>query len=291
MNDIVDLAPTMHSSAVLVSLKISTWNTKRKDKQSTEKVKADAGAMGNVGAYNKNLCPDFVALENLNKFTADCRNWVKRPTVPWGFDGVHMLSTRDLLTWFDKDMQTRHETFWNMVDVVLDEYANARQVAQFKLGTLFDASEYPTVDEVREKFRFDYAYYPVPETGDFRVDIAREGMEFLQKQFEKEKRKVIDEAMTSLWTRVKDITETLSNQLRVTKDEKGKLYQNTVDTALSLCDMMRDLNLTGDPKMDRVRKELKMTLEGVNLQELKKDEGQRLAVKQEIDDLLSKFDF
>ena len=291
MNAVVNLAPTLHSSAVLVSLKIGVWNTKKKDKRASEKVEVDAGAMGKVGAYNKNIVPGFTALEDLGKFAADCRNWMARDTVPWTFDGVNVVSTAKLWNGFDQELKDREKRFWDQVEVVLDDYANARQVAQFKLGSLFDANEYPTVDEVRTKFRFDYAYYPVPEAGDFRVDVHREGLEFLEQQFERERQKALNEAMSALWDRVRKVVETLSNQLRVSKDEKGKLYQSTVDTALALCDMMRDMNLTGDTKMEQIRRELYVLVNGMDLQDLKKDDGQRITLKQEIDSLLSKFDF
>lgn len=289
--NLVSVAPTLHSSAVLVSLKIGIWNTKRKDKKQTEKVKTDAGAQGNVGAYQKNLMPDFRELECITKFGADSRNWCKRETVPWTFDGVNVLSTEKLWNGFDQEMQDRQKQFYDMVELVLIEYAQARQIAQFRLSTMFDVNEYPTVDEVRRKFYFEYSYHPVPQTGDFRVDVGNQGLQFLQEQFEREANKTVAEAMTTLWKRVQKTTETLSNQLRVSKDEKGKLYQATLDTALDLCTMMKDLNLTGDPKMEQMRRDLYSTLNGMDLNDLKKDEGARLAVKQEIDDLLSKFDF
>jgi len=291
IKDMVGIAPTLHSSAVLVSLKIGIWNTKRKDKGTSEKVKLDAGAQGNVSAYNKNLVPDFRELESITKFSADCRNWIKRTTVPWTFDGVNVVSTTTLWNGFDQEMQDRQKQFYAMRDDVLLEYANARQAAQFRLGSMFDATEYPSVDEVSTKFYFDYSYHPVPQAGDFRVDVSNQGLQFLQEQFEREANKAISEAMVSLWERVKKITETLSNQLRVTDKDKGKLYQSTLDTALDLCNMMKDLNLTGDPKMERMRRDLFSTLNGMDLNDLKKDETARLSVKQEIDDLLSKFDF
>lgn len=291
VKDFVSIAPTLHSSAVLVSLKIGIWNTKRKDKQQSEKVKLDAGAQGNVGAYNKNIMPDFKELDAITKFGADSRNWCKRETVPWTFDGVNVVSTAKLWNGFDAEMQDRQKQFYDMVESVLQEYSQARQVAQFKLATMFDVNEYPTVDEVRRKFYFEYSYHPVPQAGDFRVDVSNQGMEFLREQFEREANKALAEAMSSLWERVKKTTETLSNQLRVNKGEKGKLYQSTLDTALDLCEMMKDLNLTGDSKMERMRRDLFATLNGMDLAELKKDEGARVAVKQEIDDLLSKFDF
>jgi hypothetical protein len=289
--NLVSVAPTLHSSAVLVSLKIGIWNTRRKDKQQTEKVKNDAGAQGNVGAYNKNIMPDFKELEAINKFGADSRNWCKRETVPWTFDGVNVLSTEKLWNGFDQEMQDRQKHFYDMVELVLIEYAQARQIAQFRLNSMFDVNEYPTVDEVRRKFYFEYSYHPVPQTGDFRVDVGNQGLQFLQEQFEREANKAVSEAMASLWDRVKKITETLSNQLRVSKDEKGKMYQSTLDTALDLCAMMKDLNLTGDPKMEQMRRELYSTLNGMDLTDLKKNDSARLSVKQEIDDLLSKFDF
>ena len=45
--------PTVHSSAVLVELKISTWTARKKDKAATAKVAREAGASAKAGNYNK----------------------------------------------------------------------------------------------------------------------------------------------------------------------------------------------------------------------------------------------
>ena len=55
--------------------------------------------------------------------------------------------------------------------------------------------------------------------------------------------------------------------------------------------MMRVMNLTQDPEMEKTRKYLVSLLHGIDLKELKKDDGARIAVKQELDDLISKFSF
>jgi hypothetical protein len=55
--------------------------------------------------------------------------------------------------------------------------------------------------------------------------------------------------------------------------------------------MLGDFNLTGDAELEKARRDLKMTLQGVDLNELKKDDASRLAVKAELDDILNKFNW
>jgi hypothetical protein len=50
--------------------------------------------------------------------------------------------------------------------------------------TLYNAEEYPDVEKLRDKFRFKYVFLPVPEIGDFRVDVNEEHKAELVKQFE-----------------------------------------------------------------------------------------------------------
>ena len=54
---------------------------------------------------------------------------------------------------------------------------------------------------------------------------------------------------------------------------------------------MDGLNLTGDPELaDRVR-DLRKIVNGQDVETLRKDEATRIAVKQDLDNLLSKFDY
>ena len=64
---------------------------------------------------------------------------------------------------------------------------------------------------------------------------------------------------------------------------KAKVFRDTlVDNAVDLCDLLKKLNITNDPKLESARKELESTLLGVDAGELRRT-GAREEVKARID--------
>lgn len=279
---------SISSSAVLASLNISVWTGRKLDKQVSAEIDADKHTRVRAGNYHKNLMAGVSELEDIGKFAADTRNWFTYRTLPWGNEGTKIIPTAGLFD-FKAELADRERTFWELVDRFCGVYYTAIQGAQFKMGALFNADEYPPVETIREKFGFRYVFNPVPEAGDFRVDIGQTGLDELREQFTAAQTDAVAQAMKDMWGRIKEVTERLSRQLRVEQSEKGKLYQSTLDGALELCEMLKTMNLTGDAQMEQARRDLFNTLNGVELKDLKQDDGARLAVKAELDDLLSKF--
>ena len=119
---------------------------------------------------------------------------------------------------------------------LVQEFASAYslliQAAQFKLGALFRHSDYPDPLEIPGKFELRSSTYPLPTSGDFRVDIGNEGLRALKEDFEKRQNNRINEAMGEVRARVKDVLTRLSNQLRVEDDGKrGRVHDSTIETA------------------------------------------------------------
>ena len=281
---------TLSSSAVLVDLNISVWTGRKMDKKVSAEIDYAKGTSVRAGNYNKELMAGASELAAVNKYAALLRNWHAKRTLPWSDSGTRIISTAQLFD-YKADLAIKEGEFQTLVRGFMDQYDTLVQAAQFRLGSLFDADEYPPSDVVESKFGIRYVFSPVPEAGDFRVDIGAQGLDELRRQYETNQNRYVQQAMADMWERVRTVTERLSNQLRVTDNDKGKLYQSTLDGALELCSMMDSMNLTGDIEMDKVRKSLYMTLNGIDMKELKKDDAARAAVKQELDDLISKFSF
>jgi len=282
---------SISSSAVLVTLTISVWTGRKMDKKVSAEIDADHSTQVRAGNYHKALMAGAQELEAISKYASQIRQWHSQKTLPWSDGGERVVPTVILFD-YKAELATREREFEHLINEFLIAYDTLVQGAQFRLGSLFNADEYPPRDVVASKFGMRYVFSPLPTSGDFRVDIGNEGLEELKQQFDTNQNRYIQQAMLDVWLRVKDVAERLSNQLRVDDSGgKGKLYQSTLDGALELCEMLRSMNLTNDPELDQVRKNLQMTLQGVDLKELKKDEQVRLSVKSEIDDLISKFNF
>jgi hypothetical protein len=55
--------------------------------------------------------------------------------------------------------------------------------AQIKLGDMFNRDEYPTRDNLAGKFAFSLNYTPLPDAGDFRIDIGNEALAQIKSQY------------------------------------------------------------------------------------------------------------
>ena len=112
----------------------------------------------------------------------------------------------------------------------------------------------------------------------------------LREQFAKQQQERIAEAMTEVRDRIKTSLTKISNQLRIEDDgKKGRVHESTLEGALELCDALDGFNLVRDPEIEQLRKDMRMTLQGIDVQDVRKDDVVRGYAKEEVDALLEKF--
>lgn len=287
MNDV-----TIASSAMLVDLSIRGWTGKKQDREVSDEVGANKGATtANAGVYQKNLLAGSQELININKYATLIRAWHASRTLPWSDSGTRLLPAIS----FERYMQemSEHEAHYtSLVNAFVQAYSLLIQSAQFSLGALFKHSDYPDPSEIPSKFELRWATYPLPTAGDFRVDIGNEGLSVLREQFAKQQETRIAEAMSEVRERIKTSLTKISNQLRIEEDgKKGRVHESTLESAIELCDALDGFNLTKDPELIQLKKDMRMTLQGIDVQDVRKDDVVRGYAKEEVDALLDKFSF
>lgn len=287
MNDV-----TIASSAMLVDLSIRGWTGKKQDREVSDEVGHNKGATtANAGVYQKNLLAGSQELININKYATIIRGWHASRTLPWSDSGTRLLPAISFERYM-KEMGEHEDHYKSLVDAFVKSYSLLIQSAQFSLGALFKHSDYPDPSEIPAKFELRWATYPVPESGDFRVDIGTEGLRILREQFGKQQQSRIADAMLEVRDRIKTSLTKISNQLRIEDDgKKGRIHESTLESALELCDALDGFNLVKDPEIDQIRKDMRMTLQGIDVQDVRKDDVVRTYAKEEVDALLEKFSF
>jgi hypothetical protein len=158
------------------------------------------------------------------------------------------------------------------------------------LGDMFKREDFPSVDAVKSKFAFQVNYLPVPTAGDFRIDVGNDATKELQDRFAKFATERVDAAMQDVRTRLKEHLTRMSDRLTVDvvgSEAKPRMFHETLlDTAFELCDIVKSLNLVGDPALEKARKSLEEAICGITTQELRKDTSVRKGVKEEVDAIL-----
>ena len=179
------------------------------------------------------------------------------------------------------------QEFYRLADVFANSYEWEISQAQARLGSLFHADDYPSVESIRSKFAFNINYIPLPESGDFRIDVGNEAAEQLKTHYEEFYSTQVKRAMDDVWRRVYESLSKMSERLDYGDHEKKKIFRDSlVDNVLDMVDLLDVCNVTGDSQMSAMRLQLEDALRGVTPDALRDDAFLRAETKRAVDNAI-----
>lgn len=283
---------SISASAVLVELNISVWPASKIDRETTDQVNANAGAVRDAAQTKKNLFAGTSLRKDIEKFAARVRLYHNQNTLPWADKGERLLPTR-LFMEYKQTMDAYQQTFDSMCQNFFVEYPRLVAEAPINLGKMFKAEDYPDIEEVKTKFGFRRAINPLPDSGDFRLDIPSNDLEQLRSEFEGKFNERLADAVREPWDRLHKVLTSISEKLTDAEgdDNKKRYHDSLVSNPLELCALLTKLNITNDPKLEEARKQLELTMLGADLESIKEDKHYRADVKSKVDSILGKFNW
>lgn len=277
--DITVSAPSISSASMLVELSMSVWTGRKKDKAASADVTSRNMALRGTANVNKKLLGDCEELVAIQKFASNVRTMHYSMTMPWSDTGMRLLPTTVYFKYHQQMTQLQGE-FDRLVQRFLDAYDWEVVQAQTKLGNLFHRDEYPTADSLRDKFGFRMSYIPLPDAGDWRVDMERGAQDALKQQYAAFYSKQVEGAMRDLWERLHSELTRFVAQLDVDAEgKKGKIYDSTMQHVLHLTDMLGAANFTNDPALELAQGRIRAALDGVDRADLVNNEKFRADTK------------
>ena len=306
---------SISSAAMLGSINISVWEARKQDRKTAEEVTQSKGARSKRAAtVHKHLFSECPALEAIKSLRGEVRNWFNTQTLPWDDNGRRLITTAQYLNVMGQAAKYQ-QRFEDLTRVFVNTYATEISKQAFEMGALFDRAEYPPESEVSAKFRFSFAIEPVPESGDFRVDIGAAAAADLKDQYEKATQLRVAGAMADAWDRIKTQVEWVQERMTAVlehdpdavekieeKDDTGavvsveikkkrrpKLYDSMLEQGLELTALLRDLNVTGDPRLEAARVALETALSRVDMDSLKESPELQKATRSAMQNILSEF--
>lgn len=281
------------SSAVLVELNISVWPANKLDKGATEAVLVSNSASKGSAEVRKNLLAGTNKRKTIADYAAKVRLYHNVTTLSWSDKGPRLLPTSLIMDY--RPLLTLHQNNFDvMCNDLYTSYVDLIDLAKHHMGSLFNQDDYPSLDELKDKFGFKLRFSPLPESGDFRLDIPNKEMQELSQQYESDFSARLETAMREPWERLHKMLTGMSEKLTDTPedDETKKRYHDTfVTNAQGLCSMLTHLNITKDPKLEEARRALELTMLGVDIDTLKESPECRSSVKTKVDEILKRFDW
>ena len=279
-------APSIGSSAMLVELKISCWTGRKKDKSASATVTSQNYADKGTASVNKMLlgkCDELIAIQ---KFVANSRNINYDATMPWSDLGQRLLTMpvyfkhHPILT----GLQTE---FYRMADAFCNGYWVEVSRAQARIGSLHRAEDYPSEDAIRSKFNFTISYIPLPDAGDFRVDIGNEQKQVLKDHYSEYYSRQFESAMGDVWQRTYKALSSMSERLDYSGNDKKKVFRDSlVGNVLSMVELLTVCNITNDSQMSAMAMQLEDALRGVTPDGLRENESLRVETKRIVDNAI-----
>jgi len=278
--------PSIGSSAMLATFKASVWTGRKLDKRASKEVEYRNNTTPQMANVHKKLLGNCEELIAIQKHVANTRKLHTDGTLAWEDNGARLITTA---AYFDytKMMSGVEQTFWKLVENLIAVYDNAIQEAQQHLGDLFNEADYPSINELQRKFAWSLSIAPIPQSGDFRLDIQNDAMEELKLQYEQSLEAKINGSMNNMWTRLHDALEHMSERIDYGDHEHKKIFRDTLLTNMTdVLDMLDTFNVTNDPKMREMKAQLEDTLSGVTTDALREDGHLRAQTKREIDEAI-----
>lgn len=276
-------APSISSSAMLVDLNISLWTGRKLDRDVSAEIDHVKSATTRAGNYHKKLFADEPLFDAITKHAGNVRTFHYHATMPWSDSGQRLLTTP---MYFDYNsyMTNEQQKFYDLVKACYHDWHNMVIRAQTKLGKLFNIEDYPDREEMLTRYAFRIKYSPVPEVGDFRVDVGNEALTYLQESYQEQYRQQLEGAYQDVWARLHQALTNMSSKLA---GRDKQIFRDTLVTNVrEIVDLLGRFNITDDPKMRDAERKVRFALMGVTPEGLREDTEFRLDVKAKVDELL-----
>lgn len=263
-------------NAVALVFSIHRWgNRKAADKEKVE-TQADKDMLN----LTKRLIEHSGEIKEVEMYMKyEVKQWVMKNSVPAFFqDGVYLVNVNQVaemeagLREASKELSKRLNKFLAVYPKRIDEAEK-----KLKPGQQFNRSDYPSVEELRSRYRFSWRWVEFGIPKELPEDVAK-----AEKKRVEDMWAVAGEQITqALRQGFKKLVDHAVNMLKVGPDGKTKAFKDaTFENITEFIDSFKNRNLTDDAELAALVAKARKLLVGIDdPQELKKDADARKAIE------------
>lgn len=241
----------IQDKSMLIELTISRWTATKHDKAVSAEVE-QAHAAKDAGRYNKRLI-DKVHLATVDTLAGQIRKFHYSRTLPWSDKGQRLLPSK-LFMDYRQDIASYKTQFEKATQDFLTKYPQLVQDARQRLGTMYQPADYPSVDELKGAFGIELLITPVPDAGDFRVEVDKETQDEIRQQITDAVNERQTKAVKDCYARAREVLQRISDQC---SKKDGRIHDSLMENASDLVSVLSGLNITDDPNIAQMEKDIK----------------------------------
>lgn len=275
----------LRQKAMLVRNFISCWTGKRVDKKISKEIAHQYGASENSGKYTKYLV-DTEALKPIKKASSNIKTYFYKSTLPWSDNGERLLPSKVYMD-FTSKMRELEADFDKAVSDFVGQYEELVQQAQGDLNGMFDIKNYPCKTEIAQKFGVKNHISPIPAAADFRVNLNADEIRAIKVDIEMRNKEALGTATKDIWKRLYEVVSSLSAKMK----EEDPVFRNSlIGNITDLCRLLPKLNITDDPELADLAREVERKLCMSTPKELRESPDARQDTAKEADAILQKME-
>ena len=266
--------------ATLVTLNTQRWHAKVKDRKGAADAADAAGADKDAFEARKKLLAGCDSeLRAVHKEIDNARAEHYRLTMPWSSNGVNDIGKRAggrlMPNTLFLDYTTAMAKCKAAMELKLTEfetkYPSLIAIAEQKLGTAFDPTQYPNPSSIRQHFNLSFDFNPIPIGSDFK-GLQQAQVEKLGAALSRKTRVMLENAMQDVW---KNLYETVSHAHARLATPGAMFHASLIDKLRDQADLMSHLNATMDVNIAQVANLISGDLIKFDPKDIRKDDALR----------------
>lgn len=270
----------IQQAAILATLNISQWTARKYDKKASLQVELANNAK-DAGRFNKILVAKE-SLEEISKVATASRSYHYMMTLAWDDNGPRLLPA-SLFTQYTTAIGEFKRNFRSAVDRFVRDYPALKTDARTRLGSMYEPTDYPPVEDIRERFAIEVSMDPIANPNDFRIQLNKGYIDELQRDLEERLTDRQKGAVMECWNRVRDVVGRIHERL---SDDEAVFRDSLINNARELVGILPGLNFTNDSELEDVRLEVEKIL--VHPDRLRQDKDLRSETAEKAAAILAK---
>jgi len=271
----------IYATCMLGKLTIKLWSGRKFDKRVTKTATDHYGADQEAGRFNKLLVKKD-SVKAYQKKANEIRAWFYDNSLPWKDNGQRLIKNTEL-----ERVKREYRQHTDELDAIVNDFAldylNLITLARSDLNGMFNPDDYPSADELKNKFFWSFDPEPLPMVPeDFRTSLSDEQVNEIRADLEQRNAQAIKDAMKDAWERLYVAIAKMEERL---SDFDAVFRDSLINNICELCEILPRLNITEDPDLEKMRIEALDKLCSYDTDNLRKNPSYRHEAAQRAKDL------
>ena len=272
-------AENMFKEAALIQLTATCWSI---DKKLPQELLSDVGNPDFLKGKKLLLNPESTAL--IKQVIGKARNYLRKIALPFPIVGC-LLIPKKLIPDAQEYLTKLEWDYNSCVDDFLRWYPQEVDDARESLGELFDETDYPTKETIRDKFKFTWRYVTVGPSNS-RVlppSVYRQEMAKFQNLMEQAR---VD-ALSALRQEFVDLVSNITDKLSGSEDGKPKrLRESSVANLMNFLNNFSERNLFEDENLQALVEQCRSIISGTSAERIRSNTQVKEKIHSEMSALL-----